>query len=102
MNADKLRELAELGAEARLRQLLQEVKQLSAEFPAAYLKVVKEQEAGPMEHALKPSTRTSGAKPRKDIGKRRMSAAERSAISRRMKKYWVERRKARGKTTAAT
>ncbi len=34
-------------------------------------------------------------------GRRQMSAAERSAVSRRMKAYWAKRRAAKGKKKAA-
>jgi hypothetical protein len=81
LNQEQLRRLARLGAAARLEQLRQEEAAIRAEFPDLFSR--KGQAAG-NGHAA---------------GRRRkaMSASARKAVSERMRKYWAERRKAKGK-----
>jgi hypothetical protein len=78
--ADGLEILLRLGAARRLEQLATEAAEIRAEFPGI-------------------SPLNSG-----ENGFRRrrwkMSAAARKAVGRRMKKYWAERRKAKGKAEA--
>ena len=81
LNAEQLRRLARLGATARLQQLKEEEAAIRAEFPEL-------------------SGRRRAAASAGDSARRRrrgMSAAGRKAVSDRMKKYWAERRKAKGK-----
>ena len=82
LNTEQLRRLARLGAIARLEQLKQEEAAIRAEFPELF---GRGRRAGVAEVA-KPGRR-----------RRRMSSAARKAVSERMRKYWAERRKAKGK-----
>jgi len=80
LSREDLRRLALAGAKTRLQELEAERRILMAEFP----------ELGAARS--KGSPRAVARK-----GHRKMSAAERRAISKRMKALWAERRKARGK-----
>ena len=83
LNTEQLRRLARLGAIARLEQLKQEEADIRAEFPELF---GRGRRAGVAE-AAKPARRR----------RRRMSSAARKAVSERMRKYWAERRKGKGK-----
>jgi len=76
LTQDQLRQLAQLGAKARLEELRQEEAAIRAEFPELFRR--GRQRAG------------NGGPPR-----RRMTAANRKAVSERMQKYWAEQRKAK-------
>lgn len=76
----ELRRLARLGARARLDQLEQE--------RAAILRMFPDLGRGGA------STATAPAGPAAGRRRRRLTAAERRAISERMKAYWAARRKA--------
>ncbi|KHO48489.1 MAG: hypothetical protein QT00_C0001G0507 [archaeon GW2011_AR5] len=105
-DSEVIRELVRRGVEARLHELksvLAEVEKIRRLFPDIYQRVVNEPSV-PLKTSGK--KRTSGAKPRKDIGvpqkkrgskRRGMSAAERKAVGERMRKYWAERRKEKEK-----
>jgi hypothetical protein len=86
LNQEQLRRLARLGAVARLEQLREEEAAIRAEFPELFGgkrgngRVGQSVQAGP--------------------GKRRrwaMTAAQRKAVSERMRKYWASRRKSSAK-----
>ena len=81
LNAEKLKELARVGAEHALNQLRAEIIAIERAFP----ELVRGRRV----------LRRSVAKATKRAGK--MSAAARAAVSRRMKLYWAERRKAKAK-----
>jgi len=81
-----LRRLARLGAIARLEQLQQEEAAIRAEFPELFGRGGTKARAGAAASAR-------GGRRRR---RRTMSAAERKAVSERMRKYWAERRKAKG------
>jgi hypothetical protein len=83
LSAERLRELARSGAETALKQLRAEIIALERTFPELAL----------------PQTRRALRSTVKTIGKRgrRMSQEARDAVSKRMKKYWAERRKAKQK-----
>jgi len=87
-------ELAKLGAQARLGELLQEAKNIIGLFP--HLRDSFDKDALPVSFILKRGARRAreGAGPR---GRRRMSAAARKVVSERMKRYWAQRRKAAAK-----
>ena len=91
LNTEQLRRLARLGAIARLEQLRQEEAGIRAEFPELF---------GRGRRASSGSdgvvTRGRGRAGRRRSGRRPMSAAARKAVSERMRKYWAERRKAKG------
>ena len=84
LNQEQLRRLARLGAMARLEQLRQEEAAIRAEFPELFGRGRRSQ------------TETAPA-PRTRRRRRPMSASARKAVSERMRKYWAERRKAKGK-----
>jgi hypothetical protein len=81
LSAEQLQRLARLGAIARLQQLKEEEATIRQEFPELF--------------GGRDGARTTG-QPRKRR-RRRMSAAQRKAVSERMTKYWAARRKAKGK-----
>lgn len=83
LSQEQLRRLARLGAMARLEQLRQEEAAIRSEFPELFGRG-RRAELGNGE------ART----PRRRRG---MSAANRKAVSLRMKRYWAARRKAAGK-----
>lgn len=86
LNNDQLRRLARLGAMARLEQLRQEEAAIRAEFPELF---GRRRGRG---RGAAAARRGAGGTRRKS----RMSPAARKAVSERMRKYWAERRKAKG------
>ena len=89
LNQEQLRRLARLGAIARLEQLRQEEVAIRAEFPELF---GRGRRAGAANGRATAGTEGGGRRRR-----RAMSAAQRKAVSERMRKYWAERRKAKGK-----
>lgn len=83
LSNERLRELARTGAETVLRRLRAEIVAIERTFPELALPQRRR------------AVRRSIQKARKRG--REISAATRSAVSRRMKKYWAERRKAKAK-----
>ena len=83
LNTEQLRRLARLGAIARLEQLKQEETAIRFEFPELF---------GRGRRAA-PEAAKVGKRRRR---RRKMSPAERKAVSERMQKYWAKR-KAKGK-----
>jgi len=73
----KLREYALVGARARLQELRGEEATLRQQFPELF------RGSGPARPAA----------PARKGGRRPLSAAEKKAISERMRKYWADRRK---------
>ena len=84
LTAERLRELASTGAEVPIRRLRAEIIAIERTFPELRLPLRRRAVRRSLQKA---ATRT-----------RAMSAAARKAVSQRMKKYWAERRKAKGKT----
>src|SRR5262245_20263364 len=84
LNTEQLRRLARLGAIARLEQLKQEEADIRAEFPELFGRGRR-------------AAVVDVAKPGRRHGRRKMSPAARKAVSERMRKYWAERRKSKGK-----
>jgi len=84
-------EFAKRGAEARLRELVNEAKNLIGLFP--HLRDSFDKDELPLKFIMAEgsgaATKTSGRRTR------RMSAAARKAVSLRMKKMWAARRKAK-------
>jgi hypothetical protein len=80
-----MRELARVGAQARLAELLAEVAEIQRAFPgiggAKRGRPAKSVEGGPIKAVAKRGRR------------RKMSAKEKAEVSARMKKYWAARRK---------
>lgn len=87
LNTEELRRLARLGAIARLEQLRHEEAAIRSEFPELFGRGRR----GGTRGAGKAAERTGRRR-----GRRRMSAAARKAVSDRMRKYWADRRKAKG------
>ena len=83
LSTERLKELAQAGAETALKQLRAEIIAIERTFPELKL----------------PETRRTVARSIKRARQRgrQMSAAARKAVSARMKKYWAERRKAKAK-----
>jgi hypothetical protein len=88
LSTEQLRRLARLGAMARLEQLRQEEAAIRAEFPELFGRG-----RGRRGRRGNPASRRGNAGARR---RRPMSAAARKAVSDRMRKYWAERRKAKG------
>lgn len=82
-DTDQLRRFARLGAMARLEQLRIEEAAIRTQFPELFGRGSRAAAAAA----------AGGGRPK---GRRAMSAAERRAVSARMKKYWAARRKAKG------
>jgi hypothetical protein len=81
LNRREMQRLARLGAQARLEQLERERALILKAFPGL---------EGGTSSAL-PGRAADGAVPRRR--RRGMSAAQRKAVSARMRKYWAARRK---------
>jgi hypothetical protein len=86
LSTEQLRRLARLGAMARLEQLRQEEAAIRAEFPELFGR-------GRRRESAAGDVATGGRRRRR---RRNMSAAARKVVSERMKKYWAERRRAKG------
>ena len=84
LNQDQLRRLARLGAVARLEQLKQEETAIRGEFPELFGRGRRAANG-----KVKASTPAGGRR------RKAMSAANRKAVSERMRKYWAEQRKAK-------
>ena len=84
LNTEQLRRLARLGAIARLEQLKQEEAAIRAEFPELFGR------------GRRATTEADTAKPARRR-RRKMSSEARKAVSERMRKYWADRRKGKGK-----
>jgi hypothetical protein len=84
LNQEQLRRLARLGAMARLDQLRQEEAAIRGEFPELFGRG-RQTQARDGQVSRRPRRR-----------RRAMSAAARKAVSVRMRKYWADRRKAKG------
>ena len=83
LSSERLRELARVGAETVLKQLRAEIIAVERTFPELAL----------------PRTRQAVARTLKTAKRRgrQMSDDARKAVSKRMKKYWAERKKAKAK-----
>ncbi len=93
LSAEKVNELARYGAAARIKELEAEI----AAIQAAFLDTLGPRRGRPANknrsaERMQPSASTSGRR------RRTMSAAARRAVSERMKRYWAQRRKAKGKS----
>ena len=85
LNAEQLRRLARLGAMSRLEQIRAEEAAIRAEFPELFGRGGRRESEPAAPVAARRRRRRSA-----------MSAAGRKAVSERMRKYWAERRKAKG------
>ena len=90
LNRNQLLQLARLGAKARLAELDEERKAIEALIGSGSTTMSRGRRYL--------TTATTRATANESIGRRRrMSAAERKAVSTRMKKYWAGRRSGRAK-----
>lgn len=108
ISADERQQLTRLGAKTRLEELRREEARLLAAFPDIDDDLARIAQAIYHPPATTPTTpdeltpATSAPAPAK--GRRRranMSAAAREAVSRRMKKYWRDRRRERNSNGAS-
>jgi hypothetical protein len=83
LNTQKLREYARAGAEAALNQLRAEIIAIERTFPE--LALTKPRRA--LRQSVQRATKRTAA----------WSASARKEVSKRMKRYWAERRKARAR-----
>ena len=92
LDSEQLRRLARLGAVARLEQIKAEEEAIRQEFPELFGGAARGRRGRPRKVA-------GAAVAVKAVRRRRrpaMSPAQRKAVSERMRKYWAERRKAKG------
>ena len=87
-----LKSYARHGARARLRELAEEAKEILTIFPDLSASV--DEDELPINFILRKGARKRPTGVRR---RRRMSAAQRKAVGERMRKYWAERRKGKGK-----
>jgi len=84
-------DLARKGAETRFRELVQEARLLLGSFP--HLKDAFDADELPIAFRLRSASERDE---RRAMGRRaKWNAAQRRAVSLRMKKYWAERRKSK-------
>jgi len=93
----QLYELAKLGAQARLQDLIHEAKLLIDLFP--HLRDSVDRDELPATFLLKRGRDRADAKApgQKKRRKPHWTAAQRAAVAARMKKYWAKRKKAESK-----
>jgi hypothetical protein len=87
-----LLELARRGAEVRLSELVQEVKNIIGSFPD--LRESVDNDELPLSFIIRRDARRANERKPHERRRRTLSAAARKAISQRMRKYWAARRKA--------
>jgi hypothetical protein len=92
MPAD-IKDLARLGAQARLAEIAREIDSLHRAFPDL---PVPRRRGRPPRYSAANATVDKREPTRRRRNRNRMSAAARRAVSVRMKKYWAARRKANG------
>ena len=92
LNPADINKYARIGAAVKLAELEQEITALRRAFPG--LTSSAPAAKSPAVPAAKGATAATPA--RKRGRKRPMTAAERKAVSDRMKKYWADRNKAKG------
>lgn len=86
LNPEQLRQLARLGAAARVQELRQEEASIRAMFPDLF---------GRGRPGRKPGANGAAEGTTRRRSRPKMSAAARKAVSERMRRYWAERRKAK-------
>jgi len=93
LNTEQLRRLARLGAMSRLEQIRAEQAAIRAEFPELFGRGGRREGGAAESAAPAPAKGTATRRRRK---RPEMSPAQRKAVSERMRKYWADRRKAKG------
>jgi hypothetical protein len=89
-----MKALARAGAEARIRQLREEIAEIERAFPGLRGGSTRRFAA---RRGRPQQTEGASEGPARKRKRRAMSAAERKAVGERMKKYWAERKKQQGK-----
>ena len=92
LDQEQLRRLARLGAVSRLEQIRAEEEAIRAEFPELFGGGGTRGRRG----RGRPAAAEQESRPARRRRRRPMSAAARKAVSERMRKYWADRRKAKG------
>jgi hypothetical protein len=94
LTREVLQRLARLGAQRRLEELKQEEAAIRAAFPG--LGAAPPGRGRGRRRAGTAAGADDSAPPTKRAARYKMSAAQKRAVSERMKKYWAARRKAKG------
>jgi hypothetical protein len=95
LSAGEIHKLARLGAAAKLAELERDIAALRRAFPG--LKAAANPRGAVGESAVPPQSMLAARAGRR--GRRKpMSAAERKAVSERMKRYWDDKRKGKAKS----
>ncbi len=98
LSPQELNRLARLGAQARLEELRQEEANIRAAFPDLFGAAGGGRRRGRGRGSKRAAAPAEAATARRATRRRKsnMSPAARKAVSERMRKYWAERRKAKG------
>ena len=91
LSSAEVNKLMRLGAAARLAELEREIAALRRAFPGLTSATAADTKTSV--GAQPPSAAASAAKKARRGRRKPMNAAERKAVSERMKRYWAERRK---------
>jgi hypothetical protein len=94
LTREVLQRLARLGAQRRLDELKQEEAAIRAAFPDLGARPAGRSRGG--RRKGRAASADASAPPVKRAARYKMSAAQKRAVSERMKKYWAARRKAKG------
>ena len=94
LSAAEIHKLARIGAAAKLAELERDIVALRRAFPG--LKAAAGARGAGGEAAFEPQTKLT-ARVSKRGRRKPMSAAERKAVSERMKRYWEDKRKGKAK-----
>jgi hypothetical protein len=95
LTRETLRRYARLGAMRRLEELRQEEATIRSEFPELFRGGTRRGGPGRASASASTATANDAAAPRRRRRRSTMSAAQRKAVSERMRKYWAARRKAK-------
>jgi hypothetical protein len=98
LSRDELRSLARLGAQRRLEELKREEQAIRAAFPdlGGATAGPRAKKGGRRKGRSAAAAADESAPTAKRAARYKMSAAQKRAVSERMKKYWAARRKAKG------
>jgi hypothetical protein len=101
LSRDVLRKLARLGAQRRLEELRQEEAAIRAAFPdlaraSGAPPAAGRNKRGRNSGRSQAAATAQSAPAAKRAARYKMTAAQKRAVSERMKKYWAARRKAKG------
>ena len=94
LSAAEINKLARIGAAAKLAELERDIVALRRAFPG--LKAARRASPAGGDAAFQPQTKLT-ARVSKRGRRKPMSAAERKAVSERMKRYWDDKRKGKAK-----